>query len=105
MSGDAIDALHTPERMNKLVARAAARFEEKVRVLMRQAFPDGYMVGQMPERDDHTRLLHLMQQHDWNLSMATNETTLPGDQMRAQAALMEEETLKRKLFGGIPNLR
>ncbi len=99
-----------PDSLNGMLEQLTSELLPMVRVMFRNVYPKGLMVGQEREKDAGVRLRTLMGTHDRNITMigAMDPTfaaqlgvppTFPGDAKRAQDELFEEETLKREVFG------
>ena len=95
---DVLDPLLDPEVQNKIIELGRKHYEDTLRLLFKNVFPRGYMVGQSQYRTKMEKLLALMLEHDRNLGVASDPNATAGDQKRAQDALFEEEALKPEVF-------
>ena len=92
------DPVLDPVFQNELVEAAVKHYEDAVRLLMQNLWPNGYMVGESPIANKVERLITLMQVHDRNLAVVNDPAQLPGNQARANQELLEEEELKAEVF-------
>ncbi len=99
-----------PESLNRMLEQLTTELLPMVRVMFRNVWPKGLMVGQEKEHDPQVRLRTLMGTHDRNITMIRamdpafaaqmgTPPTFPGDAKRAQDELFEEQTLKQERFG------
>lgn len=94
------EPIMAPERQNRITEMTVKHFEDSLRLIIQNLFPNGFMAGQEKELDTVKRLRTLMGTHDRNLTVILDPQSFPGDKQRSQAELFEEEELKREVFGG-----
>ena len=92
---EVVDPLLNYKKQNKFIAMGAERYSKDVHLGMKNIFQDGYMAGQMPS-NPWERLIELVLAHDYYLSVTQDPESL--EYARAQAALMEEQKLMRRLI-------
>lgn len=96
---DPIDPILKYSVQNEISKMATQHYEESVNLLFRNLYQGGYLAGESPMLNRMERLATLKLEHDRNLDVATDVTVYPGDAVRAQAAIFEEFTLGKELFG------
>ncbi len=90
-----------PDFQNELTEHTTEHYEDTLRLLMQNLYPNGYGVGEQPETDKLARFQQLLSERETNMLVATAppEQVNAGDAARAQNSLFELEKLRQELFG------
>jgi len=91
------DPVLDPERQNHIAREGIGHYKDSVRLLLTNLYPNGRIAGDEPYQSKMEELVALLQNHDFNLTMATQDP-LDGNRARAQRELLREEQLRREVF-------
>ena len=92
------DPILHPDRQNRFIELGVKHFEDGMKLVLGNLYPNGRMAGEEEMTDMVAKALYFMARHDENLNVALDPNALPGDQMRAQRELQEEVELRAKIF-------
>ena len=94
-----IDPLLDPDVSNRMLDTAKQYLKDLLRKDLLNLMPRGYIATQEPVTDPIEKALEFAKGHDFNLSVAQNPESIPGDRRRAIKWLTDEERNKQEIMG------